>query len=838
MPVNDMRVHSAEQEREGPVRAEQIKLLFSALPLTLVLTCIISPPLVFLLWNVIDHTLLYLWLCAIFVVSLLRAWLVLAYHRASPEAKEFGHWLILLNIGTISAAIVWGATALLLFAEDSVAHQAIVMLIVGGVAAGSMTSLSPMLPASISFITISLLPLALRFLYNGTEQSIILGVLVLVFIVMVLLNSLRMNRNILQNIVLRLRSQENEKALKESEGRFRELFAGNRTVELIIDPDDGAIIEANRAAEHFYGYERKTLVSMKISDINTLSEEDVVAEMRRANKEKRNHFIFKHQLADGDIRTVEVHSGPILWNGKKVLYSIVHDITARKQAEERLRKLSQAVEQAGESVVITDREGIIEYVNPAFTKITGYTPDEAIGKTPRILKSGRQTKAFYEEMWKTITNGQVWQRSIVERRKDGTLYPATMSIAPIFNDANEITHYVGIQQDMTEQEGLENSFRQAQKMEAIGTLVGGIAHDFNNMLAGITGNVYLLKTAVDDMPDDEKEKLDNISALSFKAADMIKQLLTFARKGELEVAPFGLTSFISDVSTFSKSSIPENIHFQIDTCSEELVVRGDTTQLQQVLLNLLNNARDAVADVDEPRITLKLEKYQADDEFMAKHPECVSSSFALLTVTDNGCGISDGEREHIFEPFFTTKEVGRGTGLGLSMAYGAIQSQGGLIELESTLGEGSSFYIYLPRIEEKQLTVLKESQSEMILGKGELILICDDNADIRETVSDVLDKLGYRVMTAVNGLEAVELYKKHQKEIALIVMDVVMPILGGVKAVERIMQINPDVRVIFATGYDRDETLKSEMPSEEYEILSKPYSVGLLSTSIREQLEH
>lgn len=398
MPVNEMRTHSAEQEREGPVRSEQIRLLFSALPLTLLLTCVISPPLVYLIREVVDHTVLYIWLGTVFVVSLLRAALVLAYRRASPEAKATDRWLIPLNIGSISAAIVWGSTALFLFAENSVAHQAIVMMIVGGVAASSMTSLSPMLSASVSFITISLLPLALRFFYNGTDLSVTLGMLVLVFVVMVLLNSQRMNRNFLQNIVLRLRSQASEEALRASEERFRELFVGNRSVELIIDPEDGAIIEANRAAEHFYGYERKTLLSMKVSDINMLSAAEIAEEMKRANEEKRNHFIFKHRLADGDIRVVEVHSGPILWNRKQVLYSIVHDITARVEAEDTLRKLSLAVEQAGESVVITDRNGVIEYVNPAFSAITGFQPEEAIGNTPRILKSGQQTPQFYEAL--------------------------------------------------------------------------------------------------------------------------------------------------------------------------------------------------------------------------------------------------------------------------------------------------------------------------------------------------------------------------------------------------------------------------------------------------------
>lgn len=724
-------------------------------------------------------------------------------------------------------------------------------------------------------------------------------------------------------------------------------------------------------------------------------------EMALAKSEKRDYFIFKHRLANGDIRDVEVHSGPTHWNHKEVIYSIIHDISERKHAEhfikqtseilemiatgkpssevydaiawmyearypgmrcsmlelkgnklmhggapslpkeycdainglengpevgscgtstftgervlvediatdpkwadikgaalphglracwsepikstsgkvlgafgmyynhpalpnkdelndlesaatlagivmERgrrkalLSKLSQAVEQAGESVLITDREGSIEYVNPSFTRITGYSFEDVIGENPRILKSGNQSVEYYEKLWDTITSGKVWHASVINRRKDGSQYPAITSIAPIYNDDNgQITHYVAIQQDMTNYKVLEEEFRQAQKMEALGTLVGGIAHDFNNMLAGMTGNLYLAKKKVADRPDVLK-RLNSVEELSYRAAEMIKQLLAFARKDRVEVKPFGLTSFIQNVSELNRASIPENISFHSEFCSEELVVKGDATQLQQVLMNLLNNAHDAVSDVPEPMISLTIDEFEADEEFLTTHSEVSGRLFAHLVVKDNGTGISDEVKEHIFEPFYTTKEVGVGTGLGLAMSYGTIESHGGILEVESRPGEGSSFHIYLPLLEEKKIDIEPEEFGEVASGNGELILVVDDNSDVRATSKEVLESLGYRVLEAIDGLQAVEMFASNQNEIALIIMDIVMPRLGGVKAVGRIKALCPDAKVVFATGYDKDETLKGEMPSDEYSVLSKPYNVMKLSRAIREQLD-
>jgi len=318
---------------------------------------------------------------------------------------------------------------------------------------------------------------------------------------------------------------------------------------------------------------------------------------------------------------------------------------------------------------------------------------------------------------------------------------------------------------------------------------------------------------------------------------MIQQLLVFARKGIIKMKPFGLTTFLNESFNLCVASIPENIAIHKKLCPEELVIKGDATQLQQVLMNLINNARDALMNVSAPEITVKLETFRAGPDFFDKHPDITGSLFAHLSISDNGCGISPGNREHIFEPFFTTKDVGKGTGLGLPMAYGAMQSHDGVIEVESDEHLGTIIHLYLPLIEEKTLSIDDDGNAELVSGHGEWILIVDDNAEMLRTNKEVLENLGYRVLQASDGLQAISMFSEHRNNISLIIMDIIMPRLGGVKAFEQIREINARAKVIFSTGYDKEETLKSNMPSDKYLVLSKPYNIATLSRLIRKQLD-
>ncbi|TLS77118.1 PAS domain S-box protein [Mariprofundus erugo] len=507
---------------------------------------------------------------------------------------------------------------------------------------------------------------------------------------------------------------------------------------------------------------------------------------------------------------------------------MIHAIEQRQSA---LEKMTLAMEQLGEAIIITDHNGIIEYVNSAFTRNTGFTATEVIGKSPRLLNSRQQSETFYQELWQTILTGQTWHGTLTNRKKDGSLYPVLMSIAAIHHH-DRITHFVAVQQDMSRQNMLEEQLRQSQKMEAIGTLVGGIAHDFNNMLAGMTGNLYLAKRKI-PAESAAMEKLANVELLSFRAAEMIQQLLTFARKGVVSMKPVALAPFIRELSSFIHTAVPENIAMTEEICSEEMTILGDKAQLHQVMLNLVNNARDALDGIAQPHIEIRLAPFSTDEPFLRSRPHIPPGRYALLSVSDNGCGIPAEQMKHLYEPFFTTKEQGKGTGLGLAMVFGAIQTHGGFIEVESAADKGTTFHIYLPLSEATGTTEPGEWQSAPPCdGEGAWILLADDEQHIRETGKEVLEEMGYRVMIAAHGREAVELYSAHASTIALCIFDLVMPVMGGHEAAIAIRTINPHARIIFATGYDK--SILAGMGDET--IISKPFTIEAISQLIAQKL--
>jgi len=507
-----------------------------------------------------------------------------------------------------------------------------------------------------------------------------------------------------------------------------------------------------------------------------------------------------------------------------------------KQAEESVHILSASVEQANEAIIVTDSSGIITYANPAFAELTGYSSEEATGHSSNIIKSDQHKDHFYNDIWSTISSGHPWQSRIVNRRKDGSNYAAMLTISPIKNGKGEITHYVGSQQNLEEYEKLEKQFHQSQKMEALGTLVGGIAHDFNNTLAGITGNLYLAKKAIRDRPD-TVHRLETIEDLSYRTAGMIQQLLAFAREDVQRMNQMNISLLLKEAIKIHMVSIPENIRLSINIESDNLQIYGDINLLQQAIMNLINNARDAVENVKDPLISIKLEAFEADEAFIDNHPELTERELACISIQDNGCGINSFDIEHIFDPFFTTKEVGKGTGLGLAMVYGAIQSHGGAIGVESRINQGTTISLWLPLLPSNQWISDSSSSETVVNGSGETILLVDDELSVIETGKAVLESLGYRLLTAQNGAEAVAIFKKKQGKIDLILMDVVMPVMGGDEAANEIRKIKPDIKIIFTTGYAKPHNSDGILEMASETVISKPYSTGRISQLIRATLE-
>ncbi|PJA32235.1 MAG: hybrid sensor histidine kinase/response regulator [Zetaproteobacteria bacterium CG_4_9_14_3_um_filter_53_7] len=541
----------------------------------------------------------------------------------------------------------------------------------------------------------------------------------------------------------------------------------------------------------------------------------------------------------GEPRWLETFKSPVFGADGAVIGTagMALDITERLHSEEQMRLLESAVASVNESIIITNAEGVIEYVNPGFSRNTGYAAEDAIGNTPAMLNSKQQTQGFYEQFWQTIKGGSPWSGRILDRKKNGTIFPVHLSVAPIFAKNGEITHFVAVHEDLTEAEALQKKMMMSQKMEAVGTMVGGVAHDFNNLLASIVGNLYLMRKR---FQDDEKtvSRIKGMESSVQHGAQLIQQMLTFARKDRTEMHAMDLAGFIKEAYKLAHAGIPENISFRLDYApGEDFWIKGDATQLQQVLLNLVTNARHAVKDSEKPEIEMKLEIVAPDALMRARFAEMADESeWCCLSCSDNGCGMNHQLVERIFEPFFTTKTVGEGTGLGLAMVYGAVQNHKGIIDVQSVPGEGTRFSVYLPLHKTQAARVVSQDDAE-VDGKGMTILLVDDEEGLRHVLADVLRHNSFMVLQASDGEQAVEMFEKHEADIKLVLMDVVMPNKGGVVAAREIRQINATVPIIFQTGYGEQTQLQAAASISNSDSLQKPVQVPVLMKLILSKID-
>jgi len=500
--------------------------------------------------------------------------------------------------------------------------------------------------------------------------------------------------------------------------------------------------------------------------------------------------------------------------------------------------LSNILESVPDLVFLKDTKGVYLGCNQAFCALVGKASEaEVVGCTDFDFFESAQAKQFIEHDKRIMTQGESLRSETWVTYPDGRKGLFDTLKSPYRNAQGELLGLIGISRDITDIKDLEAQFHQAQKMEAIGTLVGGIAHDFNNILAAMTGNMYLAKRSM--LQGDASAavaKVERIEGLSDKAATMIAQLLSFSRKGVMQKKALSMQAFVQESLQLAKVTIPENIHVKHDIGNNPMMVYADSSQLQQVLMNLLNNARDAVEHTAEPTITVTLHTYTPSESFKKKHGVTDVGTWVHLCVQDNGYGIAEEDAKHIFDPFFTTKEVDKGTGLGLSMVYGAIQSHHGVVEVESKLGEGASFHVYLPTIKSGQDQQNTQPTMQPVRANGEIILLADDEVEVRQATAEVLETMGYRVFQASDGEQALSIFKERHKDIALVMVDVVMPKLGGIRLVQALRDVKAQIPVLLMTGYDKDNVLKTGSIPSQSQILTKPIDFDVLQATIYQLL--
>lgn len=512
------------------------------------------------------------------------------------------------------------------------------------------------------------------------------------------------------------------------------------------------------------------------------------------------------------------------------------DVTARLTAEKLVTKFKYVIEQSPNSVVITDTNGSIEYVNKKFVELTGYSYDEVLGKNPRILKSGKTPTDVYTELWKKITSGETWVGEFCNRKKNGEFYWEYAKISPIKDPkTGQIINFLGIKEDITYQKKLEAELLHAQKMEAIGVFAGGVAHDFNNILTAIIGygNVLLLKL---NESDPLRFYVEQILFSSEKAANLTQKLLTFARKQPLSKKVVNLNDLVKSLTKMLDRIIGENIEIKtILSYERNLNIFADPNQIEQVLMNLASNAKDAMSSGG--MFTIETSYFYMDNKFIEKNGFGTKGDYAVLKVSDTGTGIDEEVLQHIFDPFFSTKEVGKGTGLGLSIVYGIVKSHSGYITVDSEYGKGTTFSIYLPLTKKTIEASIYEVEEKHFKHGGETVLVAEDDKLVLNMIKDFFENYGYKVITASNGDEALSYFKEYNNDIAVSILDVVMPKKSGIEVYRQMKTLNPLAKVIIMSGYATElDKCKADLGKDTL-VVQKPVSPKELVKMIRELLD-
>lgn len=497
------------------------------------------------------------------------------------------------------------------------------------------------------------------------------------------------------------------------------------------------------------------------------------------------------------------------------------ELTERKAAEHVAKKFAQAVEQSPATIIITGTDGLIEYVNRKFCEVTGYQPAEVLGRTPRFLRSGDTSSSAYLDLNRRIAHGETWRGVFRNRKKDGGFYWAQSTILPLRDDQGQITHHIGIGEDITERRRARAQIQRAQKMEAVGLLASGVAHDFNNILTTIVGNAHL---ALLDAPKDSpmRQELEQIEIAAKRAGSLVGQVLAFARRQPGDPVPLRMADAVEEVCRLMRASIPTNVTIDVSAEDDSLTVLADPTRLHQVIMNLCSNAAEAIG-ADQGTIRLRTQR---------TGPSGVGKGRVRLIIEDTGPGIPDEHLPHVFEPFFTTKPPGRGTGLGLSVVANLVSEMGGRITLLETSPDGTCFEILLP---ESAFVPEAPSGQERARGGHGRILLVDDEPDVVATCRKLLERLGYDVEAHTDPVEAVEAFERDPESYDLVMTDFVMPDMNGEQLARAVRSQREDCPIIVCTAY-QPGTLDPEALAP-IRLLDKPVDPVQLARAVRTMLD-
>ncbi|HEY3381287.1 MAG TPA: PAS domain S-box protein [Vicinamibacterales bacterium] len=627
-----------------------------------------------------------------------------------------------------------------------------------------------------------------------------------------------------------------ERALRESEARYRRIV---ETANEGIWVTDAAwrTEYVNRVMADIMGYPAGEMVGRSLLDFAFDDDRELVRQGIGPEREGPREPVEMRLRRKGGAEIWVLASTTTILSEQGVVEGLLvmcSDMTARRRAAAERARLHSAVAQAAEAIMMTKRDGTIVYVNPAWQRMTGYSSGEALGRTPRLLRADVQDSRVFKDLWETILDGRVWRGELTNRSQGGALFSWEETITPVRDESGRITEFISFGQDTSGRRDLEARLRQSQKMEAVGRLAGGVAHDFNNLLTVITG--YSERLLMGLPADDPLRKgAEAIKRSADRAAALTQQLLAFSRRQILAPKVIDLNSVVGNMNKMLQRLIGEDVELVFHSATELWRTKADPNQLEQVIMNLAVNSRDAMPQGGI--LTIETSNIELDTSFAGRHLGLQPGRYVMLAVTDTGSGMDDETQSHLFEPFFTTKEQGKGTGLGLSTTYGIVKQSGGYIWVESEVGRGTTVRIYLPRIEETADLTPAAIEMRSAPHGSETILLVEDEDAVRHLLRDILRRYGYTVLEAQNGPRAIEICQQHEGQIDLVITDMVMPQMSGWEVADAASNLRPKAKLIYMSGYIEHMVVEQRVLESGVAFLGKPFTPDTLGRKVREVLD-
>jgi PAS domain S-box-containing protein len=613
---------------------------------------------------------------------------------------------------------------------------------------------------------------------------------------------------------------------------FRQAIDQASDAIFVLD-EEGRFTYVNESACSSLGYTREELLRLSLWDVDPAYPREAWAMRRRHFEATREHTSVRleslHRRRDGSIFPVEVVGQLIPLDDHQFNIAYVRDISDRRRTEEAMRIKDEAIATSINAIAITDAVGKLVYVNPAFLRLWGYeSATEVLGRMPAEFAEEQATLRIIEDI---MVNG-AWQGELTCRRKDGTTFDVLLAASALKDAKGELINMMGSFLDITERKRLEGQLRQAQKMESIGRLAGGVAHDFNNLLTAIIGNVSL--ALLDLEPDTPlHEILTEVNKAAGSAADLTRQLLAFSRRQMINPKVLNLNEVLIHLEKILRRLLGEDVDLRAIPGQDLGQVRIDPSQIEQILVNLAVNGRDAMPHGG--RLTLETANVSLDAQYCRAHPHARPGEYVMLAVSDTGAGMTADVKAHLFEPFYTTKAHGEGTGLGLAMVYGAVKQNGGSIEVYSEPGHGTTFRIYLPRVDERPEQIREAPRTVLSRGEATVVLV-EDEDKVRALATRLLRRQGYRVHAYSNGEEALRAVKEMKEPLHLLITDVVLPGMNGRVLAEQMLALRPDMKVLYTSGYTENVIVQHGVLQKGIEFIAKPYSIESFALRVREVL--